>query len=150
MSTPFSHIFNIHQNIITYQKGVGWVQVLLDAVLPRGTKFVFSAQITHTHDGYIIVGVVDRHNQAQQMSSYSSGNAVCYSGYVGCIYYGQKGECKSTKTGIPLQAGTEVEVEVELDKGTVAFILHQGNSISRLQQSSDILAQSNRLFVPYF
>lgn len=44
----------------------------------------------------------------------------------------------------------EVEVVVELRKGTVTFSLRQGTSVYKFQQCSDILTQPDRIFVPYF
>ena len=49
----------------------------------------------------------------------------------------------------------EVEVEVDLDKGTVDFIFlkgssDQGHERQSRRQCSDILTQPHREFVPYF
>ena len=49
----------------------------------------------------------------------------------------------------------EVEVEVDLDKGTVGFAFLKGSSDWEherqfRQQKSDILTQPHREFVPYF
>ena len=92
--TPCAHLFLAQGNNITYD-GDGWRQALLDVVVERGRTFVFHAQITNTESGEIMIGVVDRHAQRQQQSSYSSGNAVCYYGY-GRIFYGDKGKYSRT------------------------------------------------------
>jgi hypothetical protein len=126
----------------------------LDVVVERGRTFVFHAQITKTKSGHIMIGVVDRHSQRHQQSSYASGNAVCY--YCGSqIFYGDKGKYSTTQTDIKLTTGMGVEVEVNLDKGTVDFIFLKGSSSSKYErqfrrQCSDILTQPHREFVPYF
>ena len=43
-----------------------------------------------------------------------------------------------------------MEVEAELEKGNVTFIVGKGSSTKKYQQKSDILDQNHRQFVPYF
>ena len=127
-STPYAKMFSIYANNITFMgSNHGYHQVLLDRVIEKEKKFVFNVQITHTANGCLIIGVVDRQTQRQQQYSHNSGNAVCCYGY-GYIYYGKNGTYSYTSTGIMLETGMEVEVEVDLQQGTVKFIMRKGTS----------------------
>ena len=63
--TPFARFFLVEGNNITFQLNNAWFnQALLNMVVERGRKFVFSVQITQTRKGNIMIGVVDRHLQS--------------------------------------------------------------------------------------
>ena len=96
--TPFAHLFLAHGNNIIFDGSQDdeWHQALLDVVMKRGRKFVFTVQIINTNPGNITIGVVDRHPQRQKQSSHRSGNAVCYSGGIGQIRYVERGRCCTT------------------------------------------------------
>ena len=115
---PYAKMFSIYANNITFMwSNDGYHQVLLDKVIEKEKKFVFNMQITHTANGCLIIGVVDTQTQRQQQYSHNSGHAV-----YGYIYYGKNGTYSYTSTGIILETGMEVEVEVNLQKGTVKFM----------------------------
>lgn len=46
-----------------------------------------------------MLGVVDYHKQRNQINSYNSGNAMCYSGYNGVKYPSGSSEGSGFKTG---------------------------------------------------
>jgi hypothetical protein len=98
-TTPYANYFKIQANSIIKQKGNHEVnQVLLDIVVGRTRPFVFTVHITHTTNGEIMVGVVDR-CQRQAQTSHNSGRALCYFGHGGQIFFdsNRKG---STYTGV--------------------------------------------------
>ena len=142
--TPYAHLFHIQSNYITYKGSDGYYkQVLLNVPLTND-KFVLHAHIIHTQRGDIMIGVVDRLTQAKKQQSFDSGNAVCYYGYCGNIHSGNDGESSYTITGVKLKKEMKVEMEVELDKGMITFVLQDSSSKKKYQQKSDILSQSHR------
>jgi hypothetical protein len=95
--TPFAHLFLAEGNNITFEGRMKeWHQASLDVVVERGRKFVFNVQITTTKSGSIMIGVIDRHPQKYERCSHNSGNAVCFSGGSGRIWYGGEGKCCTT------------------------------------------------------
>jgi len=55
-------------------------------------------KIISTENKEIRIGVVDKDKQMNKRYSYGSGNAVCYNGNSGCIYYGDaNGKYKAKK-----------------------------------------------------
>ena len=148
-TTPKIHLFSLRNDYITLEGNGQWGQVLLETVV--GAKsFILNAEITTTQSGAINIGVVDRLTQREKAYSYDSGNAVCYSGYPGTIYYGKNGKLAWTHTGAKLEQWMQVRMKVELEKGVVTFTLKKGSQTQEFQQLSDILTQKNREFVPYF
>jgi hypothetical protein len=63
--TPFARFFLVEGNNITFLLNNAWFnQALLNVVVERGRKFVFSVEITQTRNGNIMIGVVDKHLQS--------------------------------------------------------------------------------------
>jgi hypothetical protein len=120
------HLFSLRNDYITFEGNGQWGQVLLETVV--GAKpFILNVEITTTQSGAINIGVVDRLTQRAKAYSYDSGNAVCYSGYPGTIYYGKNGKFAWTHTRVKLEQWIQVRMKVELEKGVITFTIKKGS-----------------------
>jgi hypothetical protein len=149
-TTPFVKNFKVEGNVITLikeewkdDKKIYNQQVLLDVIV-KGI-FMFKMHIRKSKKSAIMVGVVDRLTQKEKIDSFTSGNAICYSGFKGRINYGEGGEWKYKENGDCLCEGMEVKVKVDMEAGTVTFTLKYPSKFVKTHSiSSDILTQSNR------
>jgi hypothetical protein len=64
------------------------------------------------------------------------------------IFYRHNGRKYTNLTGETLSEGMKIRVEVNLQKGSVCFLLIKGPQEEHFEQKSDILSQTNREFVP--
>lgn len=76
--------------------GTIYQQILINEKITDQKIFSMKIHIHATVAGEIIIGVVDRKQQNNKISSYRSGYAICYSGNPGSIFQGQ-GECNRYK-----------------------------------------------------
>jgi hypothetical protein len=156
LTTPYAKNFRTEANTITLvkeewkdDKKIYNQQVLLNVVLKK--VFAFSARILKTKRNALVIGVVDRKVQKEEMDSFASGNAICYSGFKGRINYGESGEWRYKDIGDPLCEGVEVKVVASMDERKVTFTLkYPDKSVKSHSISSDILVQPQREFVPFF
>ena len=155
-STPYAKNFRAESNSITLvkeewkdDKKIYNQQVLLNTVVRQ--VFTFSTYVARTKRNAVVIGVVDRNKQKQEMDSFASGNAICYSGFKGRINYGEGGEWKFKDIRDTLCEGMEVRVVVDMHDSTVTFTLKYPDKVIRTHSIySDILSHPQREFVPFF
>jgi hypothetical protein len=144
-TTLYAKDFRIVGHSLIYEgKDGNTEQIMLGVVGNRHQPLRFRVKVNNTRKGYIVVGVVDRAMQREELYSYHSKHVVCYygNGRDGAqLRYGEGGQNKYKETGVRLDKGTEVKVKVDLAEGVACFTVqeHDGKR-HEFKQSSDILS----------
>ena len=122
-SSPFltdESQFRFNRKSIVYE-GKGLCHLFMNKAIPKNTSFHFNTLIKKTSNGNIKIGVVKHKQQVDKNNTFCSGNAVCYVGWSGLVYFGSCNQKKVKKLGRGFRKGQLVTMDVDLTAKTISW-----------------------------